>query len=80
MRQYFYHTIPPAMPKRETSELVLALKEILDNAKMTNASFFTFDQDGGKKNEELKETTRLYRQAYLIAPLEILIKRYDKVQ
>jgi len=64
----------PKMPKRETEALLEELREILSVAKMEHASFGMGDE---KLTEKIKETTRLYREAYLVYPLSELIKRYE---
>lgn len=65
----------PKMPKRETEALLEELREMLSIAKMERASFGWGDEKD--PTEMIKETTRLYRESYLIYPLSELIKRYE---
>lgn len=60
------HPVPKTMPKRERAELVLALERIRDIATMETAAL----------DPEIKEITRLWRESWIIEPLERLIERY----
>lgn len=65
----------PKMPKRETEALLQTLKEMLSDAKMEDASFGWKDEND--PTEMIKETTKLYRDTYLVDPIEFLIARYE---
>ena len=73
------HPTPPRMPKRETEALLSILRDMRRVATMEDTNFFVFDEDSDEKMAEIRELTRLWRQSYLLSPLDFLISRYEKV-
>ena len=72
-------TLPTSMPKKEARMLAVFLKEIRNTSTMKNASFYTYDADRDEKTEEIRRATKLWRESWIIAPLDDLIKRYENV-
>jgi len=70
--------VPKTMPKKEMEALLSGLKELRSSATFESANFFVFDEDSDAKMKEVREVTRIYRQSWLIEPLDRLIKRYSK--
>lgn len=70
--------------RKEADKLVLQLKQALRSAKMESANFEGMSSGidpKENKTEFIKEETRLYRQSWIVHPLEKvleqLIKQYD---
>lgn len=77
MQPYMRNHPTPKMPVKETMALIRELAEIRDTATMETAQLFGFDPDRQAKNAELRERTRIWRQTWLIRPLNEMIKRYE---
>lgn len=66
--------------RKDADDLRVILQDALRSARMEDANF---DDVGGvkKETEYIKEKTRLYRQSWIISPIERvldrLIKQYD---
>lgn len=72
------HKKPPkTMPKKETEALLRELREIRQVATMETANFFPFVEDSEEKMNELRALTRVWRQSWIIEPLDRLIERYE---
>lgn len=71
--------VPKSMPKKETEALVEELKELRRVATFESAGFFIFEDDAEERNNEIREITKLYRESWLIRPLDELIERYEAV-
>lgn len=84
---YMQRNPPPrGMPKREVRALIEELKELLDVAEMKSANFDSpFDSpltnsvpiDPQRPTEFIRDRTRIWRQSWLIRPLQALIDRYE---
>jgi len=79
-----YNKLPKGMPKKEREALLTELRQLLSCAKMENANFNSLfdDVEFDPKNPDayIKEKTRLFRDSYLVYPLEELIERYNDKQ
>lgn len=77
-----YSKAPKTMPKKEASALLEELRELLSIAKMEHANFNSICEeikfDPKNPDAYIKEKTRLYRDSYLVYPIEQLIKRYTE--
>lgn len=51
------------------------LKEIVNTATMNNASFYMNNEE---KNNEIKRVTRLWRETWIISPLNHIINDIEK--
>lgn len=69
--------VTPKMPKRETEALISELKEIARVAKMETANFGGMG-GGSDPTDFIRERTRLWRNSWIISPLEALIERYEQ--
>ena len=70
MNSYYgfgYKEVPKTMPKREMELLIQSLKRIRLSATMKAADF----------PNEWKQEMRLWRETWLLAPLDDLIERYE---
>lgn len=76
MTYYMNNNKPPQMPQRELRSLLIILRNVLRAAKMEDASFGMIGSDNDP-TEFIKERTRVYRQSWIVAPLEELIERYS---
>ena len=69
--------VAKAMPKQELLALLAELKDIRRTATMEHASFFAVDPSESNKMNNLREVTRIWRESWLIGPLDRLIARYE---
>ena len=75
--------LPKGFPVREREALLSELRELLRIARMESANFdnhplgreIAFDPQ--KPTEYVREITRLWRNSWLVHPLEKLIARYE---
>lgn len=76
MGMYFnVHEKCPKMPIRETDKLIRVLTDIRDTTTMKTARFGSIGDE--TKTQEIEELTRLWRNTWIIGPLEELIERYE---
>lgn len=61
-----------AKTKMPRSHLNL-LRDAMSAATFDSAAFFSFDPDGDKKDAELRERTRLYRETWIIPQIKAVI-------
>lgn len=70
MKHYGYlQPLTKTMPRKEARLLVSLLRELRETATMKNADF----------PQELKDKTRLWRNTWLVSPLDDLIERYEAI-
>ncbi len=69
--------VPKSMPKKEREMLIDVLRNIQHTARMENAHFYVFDKDGDEKMKEIRSVSKIWRESYIISPLERLIYRYE---
>ena len=70
------HKQPPKMPKQETRALLSELRELHRTATMESANFDGSNRE--HRTEFIREKTQLWRETWLISPLEKLIERYER--
>jgi len=64
--RYYNPPVPKSMPKKETERLLSILVGVRNSATMASAAF----------PDNLKEETRLWRDSWIISPLDAIIDRY----
>lgn len=72
MHYRLHRQVPKSMPKGEREMLLSELEELRRVATMESANF-----GSDETTESIKRQTDLWRNSWLIAPLERLIKRYE---
>ncbi|MFA5132977.1 MAG: hypothetical protein WC444_06650 [Candidatus Paceibacterota bacterium] len=61
-------------------QLKYLIKDARESATFERAHFYVFDRNGDKKNTELKERTKLYRDAWIISRLDRALEMIEKEQ
>ena len=72
MHRQIYKDVPKTMPKSEREMLLSELKELRRTASMEMAHF-----GNDETTESIRCQTKIWRDTWLIGPLEMLIKRYE---
>jgi len=81
MNHYMHNNpVPKSFPKREREALLSELRRLLSVAEMKHTDFGRIGSPEENPTEFIRERTRLWRESWLIDPLEYLIKRYEKEQ
>lgn len=78
MRRGFGENWKP-LGRRQAYDVLRLLREARESATMKNASFGGFGKEGEKKTKEIKEETRLYRQSWIISPLDRVINQLESL-
>lgn len=66
----------PQMPVNELEFLIEELKRVRDTATMDRANFDPFDH--GKLTAMIRKVTKVWRETWIVYPLEGLIYRYER--